>query len=394
MTEATDDAVAPPVVASRWLHACMLASSFVRLGTLVAIAIAVTGCGAHARPPVGVTVIVDGAAADGVRTALTRGRVDGLALRPIAPPAAPIEPPDPALAAVSAARTAYFAADPSFDKCKAALEPIEVAALLGTGKRELAARVLVWRAACAWGSLDKAGAGVVADQLASFGLDPMPDVGVVTPDVESLIDKALDRAGKTKRVPVTVDAAPGARVLVDGRLVGCNAPCTTDAVPGDHVVSALGDGFAPAWRVERVGGTAAKTTVTLAATPASPDQAAGQWRDRIARGLPPADDTGAKLAARAAGDDRVAYVAAGTAKKLSGVFVVDGAVKARVARSDGNAVALVRDLAIRGKVLPAPPLWRQPKFWIASVLIAGLATGITIAIVYQPETRTSVGPPR
>lgn len=357
---------------------------------LLAMVIAVAGCGAHARPPVGVTVIVDGAAGTAVRDQLAAGRVDGLALRPVAPPVAPVEPPEPAVAAVTAARTAYYADDPSFDTCKAALEPIEVAALLGAGKRDLAARVLVWRAACAWGSLDKKGAEGIAKQLASFGLDPMPDVASITPDVEAVIDRAIDDAGKTKRVPVTVAGAPGARVLVDGRPVGCIVPCTTDAIPGDHVLSAVGDGYAPAWRVERV---PASTTVTLATRPASPDQAAAQWRARIARGLPAADDTGAQLAARAAGDARVAYVAAPTAKKLTGVFVVDGAVKARVTRSDGNVVGLVRDLAIRGKVLPGRPLWKDPKFWVASILIAGLAAGITTAIVYQPGTRTSVVPP-
>ena len=45
----------------------------------------------------------------------------------------------------------------------------------------------------------------------------------------------------------------------------------------------------------------------------------------------------------------------------------------------------------RGKVLPAPPLYKQPRFWVAAVVIAGLAAAVTTALVYQPETETSLG---
>jgi hypothetical protein len=386
VSEPANDAVAPPVVAARSLHARMLASRFVGRGTLLAaFAVASIGCGGHVRPPVGVTVVVDGAGGAQVRQRLGAHAVDGLALRPIAPPEAPAEPPDPAIKAVAAARAAYYADDPSFDACKAALEPIEVPALLGAGKRELAARVLVWRTACAWGELDRSGAGLIAGQLASFGLELPADVGAVTPDVEALLDKAKTAVGGTARVPLVVDGTAGTRVLVDGRPAGCIVPCTTDAVPGDHVVSVIGDGFAPAWRVERVPAAGA---VKLAAAPASPELAAAQWRARIDRGFAPGDDVGARLVARAAGDGRVAYVTAGD--KLRGVFVVDGVVVARAVRSDGNAAGLVRDLALRGKVLPATPLWKQPNFWIATVIVTGIAVAVTTAIVYQPETDTSV----
>jgi hypothetical protein len=366
----------------------MLASTVVvRRLTLFAMAAAsVVGCGGRARPPVGVTVVVDGADAAAARSRLERARIDGLVLRPIAAPAPPPPAPDPVGDALALAWKAYYAEEPSFDACRAAVDAIDIPALLGAGKRELAARVLVWRTACAWAALDRAGAGVHAAQLASFGLELPSDARVVTPDVEQLLGRAIADAGRTARVPLRVEGPRGARLVVDGKPAGCALPCTTDAVPGDHVVAAIADGLTPAWRVARV---PADGAVTLTAAPASPELAAAQWQARRERGFPAADDAGLALLARAAGDARVAYVAAGA--RVSGGFVVDGAVKARVTRADGDVVGLVRDLAIRGDVLPAPPLYKQPRFWIATAAVAVIAASVTAAIVFQPGIRTELG---
>ena len=60
-------------------------------------------------------------------------------------------------------------------------------------------------------------------------------------------------------------------------------------------------------------------------------------------------------------------------------------------RAPGEVAALVHDLTTRGGLVPAPPLWRRPRFWGALGVAAAAAAAITAAIVLEPDVRTEVG---
>jgi hypothetical protein len=244
----------------------------------------------------------------------------------------------------------------------------------------------VWRTACAFGRLAPAEATDHAAALAGFGLALPDDAGAVTPDVEAILVAALDRAGAAARLTVEVDGRAGARLTIDGRPAECALPCTVALAPGDHVVAVTADGAAPAWRVIRV---PVAGPVTIPQAPAAPALALAQWRARAGRGLPLDDDAGLALLAQGAGVRRLVYLGAG--ERLRGALVVDGLVKARGARAPGEVAALVHDLTTRGGLVPAPPLWRRPRFWGALGVAAAAAAAITAAIVLEPEVRTEVG---
>ena len=145
------------------------------------------------------------------------------------------------------------------------------------------------------------------------------------------------------------------------------------------------DGFAPTWQVVRTPDT---RDVQLAQQPAPRELAAKQWRDRLGRGLPATDATGIALLARIALVPRVALVHGGT--QLTGALVVDGALRARGERARGESPQLVRELAYDAGVLRRPALWRRPAFWIATSAATLIVSGIVIATMYQPETKTMV----
>jgi hypothetical protein len=356
----------------------------VRILGIAAIAV-VAACGA-ARPPVGLTVIVDGAGADRARDGVAHRGLDGFVVRAVAPPPIVADPPDPIASILATARAAYQDRG-DFAACRAAVDPIDVPSLLAVGKREQAARVLVWRTACAWSGLARADARATAALVGQYGLDLPSDAGAVIPEVEAALLDVIEKAAKIERVPLKVAGNSGGRVVLDGKPTGCTLPCTLDVARGDHVVAIEADGKTPAWRVVRA---PAKAAIEIPLARASPAEAGAQWRARIARGLPAIDDTGLELVAHAAGDVRVAYVDA-DGKRVRGALVVDGAVKARGTRDDGDITGLLGDLTRRGGLVAPTPLVKQPRFWI--VLGAGVAAAaaITALVVYEPEIITEVG---
>ena len=218
---------------------------------LIFVAVAAACATSPTRPRLGVGMVVTGSAAARDRTlaAAASVDVDGLDLASVELPVAPSSPPRSAEAsqAVATARAAYLERG-DFDTCVAALGDVDVPALLVEGGRELAARVLVWRTACAFGRQAPAEAAAHAAALAGFGLALPADAGAVTPDVEAILVAALDRDGATARLAVEVEGRAGARLTVDGRPAECALPCTVALAPGDHVVAATADGAAPAWR--------------------------------------------------------------------------------------------------------------------------------------------------
>jgi hypothetical protein len=201
---------------------------------LVVVAVTAACATAPPRPRLGVGVVVTGTAVARDRTLAAAATVDldGLALAPVALPVAPsAPPPSSSVLAVATARAAYLERG-DFETCTAALREVEVPELLAAGARELAARVLVWRTACAFGRLAPAEATDHAAALAGFGLALPDDAGAVTPDVEAILVAALDRAGAAARLTVEVDGRAGARLTIDGRPAECALPCTVALAPG------------------------------------------------------------------------------------------------------------------------------------------------------------------
>ncbi len=352
-------------------------------------AIAAFGACARARPvaPLTLAVLIDGepTTAAAVAGDLDNGELPGFTLRRVELPRPRPTPIDRTAAAVAAARAAYLERG-DFEACVTSLEPVGVPPLLASGRRDLAARVLVWRAACAWGRMARAETESIAAQLAGFGLELPPDAGAVTPDVEAVLVAALDRAGATPRVPLTVAGHAGAGLGVDGRPAECVLPCTVEVTPGDHVVAVDADGFEPLWRLVRA---PAAAPFTPALAPAAPALAVVQWRARTGRGLRPDDDDGLALVARAVEARRVLYLGVGA--RLRGALIVDGVVKARGERPPRQALALARDLTVRGGLVDRVPLHRRPRFWLAIGAAALVAATITAAILIEPEIHTEVG---
>ncbi len=295
---------------------------------------------------------------------------------------------------LAAARKGYVNAD--FSACLAALEGESlVADALAFGQRGTAARVLLWRAACHAG----AGRGEVARrsarELAVLGLELPPDVGSVTPDVESLLARAVREVAALPTYPLRVTAdAPSADLMLDGRPNACSAPCTLEAAEGQHVLRMEADGVEPV--VKRVRFGPKESAVHVASTAASPALAAAQWSARYARSVEVDSAPSLKLLATALRSPRLVLVNVEPEReqtRLRGVVAVDGEVAARGERVSPSAVqleGLLRDLLVEGKVVERPPaLWQRPAFWIALGGVAAIAAGTT-ALVATRRVRTGV----
>jgi hypothetical protein len=364
----------------------------------VATGLALVACGGAAPRAATITAVVLGPerAAGEVRDGL-RAPIDGVvvsvAALPEATAAATVD--DEHAGPLARARRAYIEAD--FPACRAALEPIDALALLGA-HRVAAARVLVWRVACAVGEGDKAAARVSASALAAAGLALPPDITAVTPDVEALIGHVTAELAAAEPSPVRVTATPvGARVSVDGRDDGCVTPCTVRVPPGPHLVTVAADGYSPVAR--RLDAPAERElAVELAAAP--PPVVAAQLQVRVARGAPVDDPATLALAARAVRARQIVVLGV-AGEHLVGALYADGVIGARAERTlaagtpAGAAGAdLARELLGDGGVIPAAPLWRRPRFWISVAVAAALAATITAYLVIDPDPTTTVVFPR
>ncbi|HEX4418044.1 MAG TPA: hypothetical protein VH165_09105 [Kofleriaceae bacterium] len=344
----------------------------------IAGALTTTGCAARSAHPIPIAVLLDGD--PGAGAALPA--VAGLAPHALVVPASPPEPPDDTAAPLARARKAYAAGE--LEACRAELAHVDVPRVLAGGRREVAARVLAFDAACAWGQQAQAAARGLAARLASFGL-AVPDTAIA-PDIEAILGDAIVAAGNAHPRPVRVRGEPGARLGVDGKPPACALPCTVDLVPGAHVLAATADGFSDAMREVRIPDI---TDVTLAQAPASPALAAAQWRARAGRGLPATDAVGAKLIAQLGGERRIALIdGARTGGALTGALILDGTLAARATAARGDEAGLLRELAYDAGVLHRPSVWKRPWFWIA---VSGAAIGAAVAIIaitYQPSVET------
>jgi len=347
---------------------------------------------------------------DRVRAAIERSLRSSFDLAFAELPSAPRSPETTAAVELDlvAARKAYINAD--FSPCIAHVgDEARLVDLLSTGKRLLAERLLFWRIACRVGASKSAEARADADAFAAFDLEAPPDVASAVPEVEALIAAAGQRAADRPRVPIAITAeadpgasfrfAPRAVVSIDGRTTVCTAPCTLDVLPGDHVIRVEADGFTP--EIRRVRAQVPGSEIAVRLGPAPPEVAAVQWTARYAGG--PSVDSAASvgLLAVATRSRRLALVAAEPSPKgtrLFGVLAIDGGVASRAERSGAadsdladTAPALLRDLLLRGELLPSePPLYKKPLFWIAIGLAAAAATAVTILLVYTPPKQVEV----
>jgi hypothetical protein len=354
---------------------------------------AVIGCG-HA-PPVPVTVLVDGDAeqAAAVRRLLANAAVEDLQLRAgtIAPPA------DAELGAaeVAAAYQDFIAGDGS--RCRERLSAVDLPRLLAHRQRTVVARALLLDARCADGLGATAAADARFAEFAGYELDLAETSGVLSPSLRPRFDRALAAAGVAARVRLSVDGAPGGRVLIDGRLAGCAAPCAPAVSAGVHVVSIESDGASLAWKQLTIEPTGAPS-VSLPRAAASAAEATQQWHARVGSGFAADDAVGLRLLPLMAKDDRVAYLRV-TAAARSGVPTLVGAMAVRQPGQEATLSArgqrltleaapqLVRQLAIDTKVIASPrPRW----FWPVLVGSVVVTAAVTAVLLYQPETRTEV----
>lgn len=355
------------------------------------VAALLAGCG-HA-PPAPVTVLLDGRAGDvaEVRGLLAPDAVAGVKLRAgaIAPPA------DAELGAreVAAAYQDFLAGDGS--RCRERLAAVDLPRLLAHRQRTVVARALLLDARCADGLGQEAAADARFTEFAGYELELAEASGVLSPSLRPRFDGALAAAGRAARVRLSVDGAPGGRVLIDGKLAGCAAPCAPVVSAGAHVVSIEADGVARAWRQIAVAGEGA--AVVLPRQVASAAEATAQWHARVGSGFAPDDAVGLKLLPLMASDDRVAYLRVAPSPRgaptLLGAMAVrqpggEVTLSARGQRQTlAAAPALLRQLAIDTKVIAAPrPRW----FWPVLVGSVVATAAVTAVLLYQPETRTEV----
>ncbi|MCA2976960.1 MAG: PEGA domain-containing protein [Myxococcaceae bacterium] len=292
---------------------------------------------------------------------------------------------------VVAARKAWVQAD--FQRCLSALaDDALVTDALGRRDATAAARALAWRVACKVGARQPEGARRDAEWLAALGLALPPDVGLMTPDVETLFPAAARAVDQEARVGVTVESSvAGAAVAVDGRPGACIAPCRMELRRGVHVIEVSADGYTPRLAVAAV--AAPGVALTLPLTPADPSLASAQWAARRAAGEAVDSGRSARLLATALRASRLVVLAAGEGGLVRGALAVDGVVQARGERE--AVPALVTDLLVRGRVVaPSTPWWKRWPFWVA-VGAAVVATSVTTGVVLANRpvtTRVELSP--
>jgi hypothetical protein len=295
---------------------------------------------------------------------------------PTLPPAGPV--PTPVTdEAVLTARKAWVQAD--FQRCLTTLsDDVLVTGALIRQDLTLAARALAWRVACKLGARQAEGARRDARWLAALRLPLPPDVGVMTPEVETMLTVAARVVDEESAVPLAVNSpAPGATVALDGRPGACIVPCRMELRRGVHVIEVSAEGSTARSAVVTAGDQGVETTLAL--DPADPALAMGQWAARRSAGDEVDSGRSAKLLSVALRAPRLLVLTMGEAGLVRGALAVDGLVQARGERDD--VPALVKDLLVRARVVePSVPLWKRWPFWFA-VGAAVVATGVTTAVV-------------
>jgi hypothetical protein len=292
---------------------------------------------------------------------------------------------------IASARRAYVTAD--FGKCLGGLgDEALVPGLLASGQRLPAARVLLWRTACNVGGGHSEAALRSARELGTLGLEVPQDVGMMTPEVEAVVSRALKEADGAARAMVEVKApTSGGTLTVDGRPASCTPPCTLELTVGTHVFRLDADGLAPQTRVVRAG-----EQVSFSATPASPDVAAQQWIQRYAGSTEVDSAPSLRLLSTALRAPRLVLLTVereGEGARLRGTLEVEQGVVARVERSattpdklEGSLDGLLRDLLVQGKVMePSPALYQRPLFWVVVSAVAVAAGGTALYFQFRVD---------
>lgn len=363
--------------------------------SILGLALAIVACRPHPEPraPTIIPVLALEDEATAIVAALAAAPVDDVVLRPAVlaeTEAASPASADPDFAAV---RRAYIDAD--FAACRLTLDGADVAVALAAGRRDVAARVLLWRVACRVGDDDGAGARDDVMAFAAAGLELPADVVEVTPEVESLLSDATRVVAGRERATITITTVPaGARVSVDGGAEQCATPCRVALRSGPHVIAVAADGFVDSWR--RVV-TPEETAVTVELAPASPEIAARQLRLRLARGGAFDEPSTVALAAQAVRAPRLLVLSVrrtAGGNHVRGVLHSDGDVVARAERRGAEPVQLARalasDLLTRSGVVVRPPLWRQRRFWISTAVVAGAAGALGAWLAFRPDPTTGL----
>ncbi len=355
-------------------------------------------CGsAWAGEPPRVTLIVIGSEAARVETAMAASRDLPVELvvghLPQAP--APTADRSPLL---PAARQKYVNGD--FAGCLQSLSADGLMSeLLAAGRRELLARVLFWRVACRVGSGALPAATSEAVQFAALGLEVPADAAEATPEVESLLVRALKESATLGKLTLEVDAPPlRAGVSLDGRPGACVTPCSLEVLPGEHLIALDAEGYLP---VARMVAMKERTQVKLEVTPAPPEVAAEQWSARYGGSALLYSEPSTRLLAQAIAARRLVLInAEGTGElRLRGTLATDGTVRAQAERAarpaslDAEARRLLRDLLVSGKVFePAKPIYKRAAFWVPLALAVSAAViSASIAATLAPNIHTRVG---
>ncbi|MDP3237545.1 MAG: PEGA domain-containing protein [Myxococcales bacterium] len=340
------------------------------LAVLVALTLAAEGPS--------VTVVSAGAPQLAVKAAQTT-ELPVVLVTAVVPPPGPTSLPMPT-ERISKARSAWVSAD--FATCLKLLEDDgAVTTALEQEQRTTAARMLTWRVACKLSARQADGARRDAEWLASLQLPLPDDVGVMTPDVETLLTSVRRAVDAQPRAQLSVTSpVSAASVAIDGRPGACTVPCRMALAAGIHVVQVSGDGYSPMARTVSL--PAAGLEVNVALTSADPMLASTQWHRRHATGESFDGGKSMQLLSVALRSARLLMVEPSEDPSLvRGALAIDGVVQARGERDDVQA--LVRDLLVRGKVFePSVPLWKRWPFWLAigaAVVASGVTTGVLLA---------------
>ncbi|MCW5833098.1 MAG: hypothetical protein KIS78_11910 [Labilithrix sp.] len=381
-----------PYASSRWPKARWFQWSVVISGFYLA------GCaGRNERAHVPVAVVVGGSPESRAAVA------EGLKSHPVARATLRLVAPAPvgSLGVASAGdptniglvRKKYMAAD--VDGCLAALgDDARLVSLLGAQDRDNAARYLFWRVACRVAGDQITAAESDASTFAVLGLRMPPDARDASPDVENLIDRAIQRVANTESAEVEVTAnAPRASIRIDGREDSCIAPCVIKAPLGTHLLGATADGALPAMRRVAFDAPRKKIEVTMPSAP--PDVAATQWRTRYESMSEEQSIESARLLSVAV-PARYLVLLSPERSKIRGLLYFDREVRGRAevvghdATSPKAPSKLVDELLHQGKLVESKPLWSSPIFWLATIGTAAIASTVTYVVLRDPPERTVV----
>ena len=266
--------------------------------------------------------------------------------------------------------------------------------LLGAGRRELAARVLFWRVACRFGSGALPKATDEAREFAALGLEVPADAAEATPEVESLLGRAIKEAAGARKL--TLARSTRRRcvrgVSLDGRSGACVTPCALEVLPGEHLIALDAEGYLPVTRAVTVH---EPTKVKLEATPAPPEVAAAQWSARYGGSPWLYSEPSTRLLARAVAARRL--VLSTSKARASCACAGPSPPTARCARkrnaprapaiSTRSRGACCATSSLSGKVFePAKPIYKRAAFWVPLALAVSAAViAASIAADARPQ---------